>query len=75
MLHAKALHGNPYDGHTLGPVIADLEKLTGAAVRRIHGDKGYRGHSYPPVQGLDQPRSATPKPSAAKCVAAPPSSP
>jgi IS5 family transposase len=47
VLHAKALHGNPYDGHTLGPVIADLEKLTGAAVRRIHGDKGYRGHNYP----------------------------
>jgi IS5 family transposase len=46
VLHAKALHGNPYDGHTLGPVIAD-EKLTGVAVRRIHGDKGYRGHNYP----------------------------
>ena len=26
VLHAKALHGNPYDGHTLGPIIADLEK-------------------------------------------------
>src|SRR5713226_8732852 len=47
VLHAKALHGNPYDGHTLGPVITELEKLTGAAVRRIHGDKGYRGHNYP----------------------------
>ncbi len=47
VLHAKALHGNPYDGHTLGPVIADLEKLIGVAVRRIHGDKGYRGHNYP----------------------------
>ena len=47
VLHAKALHGNPYDGHTLGPVITDLEKLTGVAVRRIHGDKGYRGHNYP----------------------------
>jgi IS5 family transposase len=47
VLHAKALHGNPYDGHTLGPVTADLEKLTGVAVRRIHGDKGYRGHNYP----------------------------
>lgn len=47
VLHAKALHGNPHDGHTLGPVIADLEKLTGVAVRRIHGDKGYRGHNYP----------------------------
>ena len=39
VLHAKALHGNPYDGHTLGPVITDLEKLTGVAVRRIHGDR------------------------------------
>ena len=47
VLHAKALHGNPYDGHTLGPAIADLEKLTGVAVRRVHGDKGYRGHNYP----------------------------
>ena len=47
VLHAKALHGNPYDGHTLGPVIVDLEILTGVAVSRIHGDKGYRGHNYP----------------------------
>jgi IS5 family transposase len=55
VLHAKALHGNPYDGHTLGPVIADLETLTGVAVHRICGDKGYRGHNYSDsVQGLDQ---------------------
>lgn len=47
VLHAKALHGNPYDGHTLGPVIAEMEQLTGVEVRRIHVDKGYRGHSYP----------------------------
>jgi len=47
VLHAKALHGNPYDGHTLGAVIADLEKLTGVETRRIHVDKGYRGHSHP----------------------------
>src|SRR5579872_2863070 len=47
VLHAKALHGNPYDGHTLGPIIADLETLTGVAVRRIHVDKGYRGHNHP----------------------------
>jgi IS5 family transposase len=46
VLHAKALHGNPFDGHTLGPVIADLEKLTGAETRRIHVDKGYRGHNH-----------------------------
>jgi len=47
VLHAKALHGNPYDGRTLGPVIADLERLTGVETRRIHVDKGYRGHSHP----------------------------
>lgn len=47
VLHAKALHGNPFDGHTLGPAIADLERLTGVEVRRIHADKGYRGHNYP----------------------------
>jgi len=47
VLHAKAMHGNPYDGHTLGPVIADLERFTGVEVRRIHVDKGYRGHNHP----------------------------
>jgi transposase, IS5 family len=47
VLHAKALHGNPFDGHTLGPVVADMEKLTGVEARRIHVDKGYRGHTYP----------------------------
>jgi transposase, IS5 family len=47
VLHAKALHGNPYDGHTLGPMISDMEALTGVEARRIHVDKGYRGHSHP----------------------------
>lgn len=47
VLHAKALHGDPYDGHTLGPVVAGLERLTSVAVRCIHGNKGYRGHTYP----------------------------
>jgi transposase, IS5 family len=47
VLHAKALHGNPFDGHTLGPVVAELEQLTGVETRRIHVDKGYRGHNHP----------------------------
>jgi IS5 family transposase len=47
VLHVKALHGNPFDGHTLGPMVADMEKLTGIAAQRIHVDKGYRGHNYP----------------------------
>jgi IS5 family transposase len=47
VLHAKALHGNPFDGHTLGPMIKDMEALTGVETRRIHVDKGYRGHNHP----------------------------
>ena len=46
VLHTKALHGNPFDGHTLGPMVADMESLTGVEVKRIHVDKGYRGHNY-----------------------------
>ena len=46
VLHAKALHGNPYDGHTLGPAVADVEANTGIEVKRIHVDKGYRGHNH-----------------------------
>jgi IS5 family transposase len=44
VLHAKALPGNPSDGHTLGDVIKDTEKLTGCAIERAYVDKGYRGH-------------------------------
>jgi IS5 family transposase len=46
-LHSKALHGNPFDGHTLGSVVADMERVTGVEVARVHVDKGYRGHNYP----------------------------
>jgi hypothetical protein len=50
---AKALHGNPYDGHTLGPVIADLEKLTDVAVRRILRQGLSWSQPSGSVQGLD----------------------
>ena len=46
VLHAKAVHGNPFDGHTLGPVVTEMEQLTGVETRRIHVDKGYRGHNH-----------------------------
>ena len=46
VLHAKALHGSPFDGHTLGPVVADLEAMTGIETPRIHVDKRYRGHNH-----------------------------
>ena len=47
ILHAKALPGSPYDGHTLGQVIEETEALTGREIERIYVDKGYRGHNYP----------------------------
>jgi IS5 family transposase len=46
--HAKALPGNPYDGHTLATVIPDMEALVGNTIRRAFVDKGYRGHNAPP---------------------------
>ena len=45
VVHAKALPGNPYDGHTLGDIIDATEKLTGCAIERAYVDKGYRGHN------------------------------
>ena len=47
VLHAKALPGNPYDGHTLASVIPAIEKTTGATLSRILADAGYRGHNAP----------------------------
>ena len=44
ILHAKAFHGNPYDGHTLKQVVEETEALTGRHIERIYVDKGYRGH-------------------------------
>jgi len=46
VLHAKALHGNPFDGHTLKRALADVERNTRVEIRRIHVDKGYEGHDY-----------------------------
>ena len=47
ILHAKALPGNPYDGHTLKTVLPGIEAVTGAALSRILADAGYRGHNAP----------------------------
>jgi IS5 family transposase len=48
VLHAQALPGNPYDGHTLAEVIPGIEKLLGTTIDRLHADAGYRGHNAPP---------------------------
>ena len=44
--HAKALPGNPEDGHTLATVIPEIE--LGASLARIVADRGYHGHNAPP---------------------------
>lgn len=46
-LHAKALPGNPYDGHTLATVIPDIEATIGNEIERVLADAGYRGHNAP----------------------------
>ena len=43
--HVKALPGAPYDGHTLGVVLPEIEREIGANLERIVADKGYRGHN------------------------------
>jgi transposase, IS5 family len=45
--HARALPGNPHDGHTLGSVIEATQRLTGREIERAYVDKGYRGHDAP----------------------------
>ncbi len=46
-LHAMALPGNPYDGHTLATVIPDMERTIGNGITRIPADAEYRGHNAP----------------------------
>jgi hypothetical protein len=46
-LHAMALPGNPYDGHTLATVIPDMERTIGNGITRTLADAGYRGHNAP----------------------------
>lgn len=48
VVHIDALHGNPYDGHTLKAAVEGAEAWTGVTAKRIYVDKGYAGH------GLDR---------------------
>ena len=43
---AHALHGNPYDGHTLSGAIQQVERLAGHTPDDVMVDRGYRGHGY-----------------------------
>ncbi len=44
VIGARALPGNPFDGHTLAAQIAQTERVTGVPVERAYVDRGYRGH-------------------------------
>ncbi|MFA5689957.1 MAG: IS5 family transposase [Kiritimatiellales bacterium] len=43
---ACALHGNPYDGHTLSPALEQVKRITGKEPEEAFVDMGYRGHNY-----------------------------
>jgi IS5 family transposase len=45
---AQAIHGNPYDGHTLSEALEQIERVAGRAPNEAFVDLGYRGHK---VQG------------------------
>jgi IS5 family transposase len=48
VLHAKALPGNPYDGHTLREVIEDTQKLTGCEIERAYVARDIADHAQNP---------------------------
>jgi IS5 family transposase len=45
-----AVHGNPYDGATLKPALAQVKHLTGVRPQEVFVDKGFRGQRYHPKQ-------------------------
>ena len=58
VLAAKAMPGNPYDGHTLKATLEQASALTGKDLERVYVDMGYRGHDYegPVIVNVDKRR-------------------
>jgi transposase, IS5 family len=42
---AMAVHGNPYDGHTLADTLAQVKRIAKEPLH-VFVDRGYRGHDY-----------------------------
>ena len=40
----QALHGNPFDGHTLSGALDQVGRITSSTPERCYVDRGYRGH-------------------------------
>jgi IS5 family transposase len=43
---AMAVHGNPYDGHTLKDALEQVQRVAGGNPEHAFVDMGYRGHGY-----------------------------
>lgn len=43
---ACAVHGNPYDGHTLAGAMNQVSRVMGRTPDEVFVDRGYRGHDY-----------------------------
>jgi IS5 family transposase len=50
VLSSQALHGNPYDGHTLQVALDHAKLLSGIPIQRAFIDKGYRKHGVEGAQ-------------------------
>jgi transposase, IS5 family len=44
VLSSRALHGNPYDGHTLKESLENAEALSGETIEEVFVDKAYKKH-------------------------------
>ena len=67
VLHAKALPGNPYDGHTLADVLKQTQALTGGEIKRVYVDKGCAAASEAPRPRRAQPLPGLPLRPEARC--------
>lgn len=58
----QAIHGNPFDGHTLQQALTQVERLTCRKPERCYVDRGYRGNGVQDVTVLisGQKRGITP---------------
>lgn len=46
----QAIHGNPFDGHTLSQALEQVERVTSQKPERCYVDRGYRGNGVEDVE-------------------------